>query len=81
MVSGEIRKMEGEYYFIKDDETGNEARLLVNKDANLDCSAAPIAIPGTTSQVSQQSDSQENSRPLRPATGRKTRDKSRIKRP
>lgn len=49
VVSGEIRKMAGEYYFIKDDETGNEARLLINEDANLDCSAAPIATPGTAS--------------------------------
>lgn len=29
-VSGEIRRIEGEYYFIKDDDTGNEMRLLVN---------------------------------------------------
>ena len=50
LVSGEIRKIEGEYYFIKDDEAGDEVRLLVNKDANLDCSAAPIAGAGTTSQ-------------------------------
>jgi len=50
LVSGEIRKMEGDYYFIKDDETGDEVRLLVSKDANLDCSAAPIATGGTTSQ-------------------------------
>jgi hypothetical protein len=48
VVSGEIRKVEDEYYFIKDDETGNEVRLLVNKDANLDCSAAPIATAGAT---------------------------------
>ena len=34
VVSGEIRKMEGEYYFINDDEPGDEVRLLVNKDAN-----------------------------------------------
>lgn len=50
LVSGEIRGIEGEYYFIKDDETGDEVRLLVNKDANLDCSAAPIATNGTSSQ-------------------------------
>ena len=51
LVSGEIRKIEGDYYFIKDDEAGDEVRLLVNKDANLDCSAAPIAGAGTTSQT------------------------------
>jgi len=50
LVSGEIRRIEGEYYFIKDDETGDEVRLLVNKDANLDCSAAPIKTVGTPSQ-------------------------------
>ena len=50
LVSGEIRKIEGEYYFIKDDEAGDEVRLLVNKDANLDCSAATISTAGTPSQ-------------------------------
>jgi hypothetical protein len=49
VVSGEIRKMEDAYYFIKDAETGTEVRLLVNEDANLDCSAAPIAPAGTAS--------------------------------
>lgn len=49
VVSGEIRKMEDAYYFIKDDETGTEVRLLVKEDANLDCSAAPIAPAGTAS--------------------------------
>jgi len=49
VVSGEIRRIEGEYYFITVDQTGNEVRLLVNKDANLDCSAAPIATAGTAS--------------------------------
>src|SRR5678815_1764342 len=48
-VSGEIRKIEGEYFFIKEDD-GDDVRLLVNKDANLDCSAAPIATGDTTSQ-------------------------------
>jgi hypothetical protein len=51
VVSGEIRKIEGDYYFIKEDEAGDEVRLLVNKDANLDCSTAPIAGAGTTSQT------------------------------
>jgi hypothetical protein len=50
LVSGEIRKIEGEYYFIKDDEAGDEVRLLVNKDTNLDCSAASITGAGSTSQ-------------------------------
>ena len=50
VVSGEIRKIEGDYYFIKDDEGGGEVRLLVNKDANLECSAAPNATGGITSR-------------------------------
>lgn len=50
-VSGEIRTIEGDYYFIKDDEQGNEVRLLVTKDANLDCSAAPSSAQTTSSQV------------------------------
>jgi len=49
VVSGEIWKIEGEYYFIKDDEDGGEVRLLVNQDANLDCSSAPSAATGITS--------------------------------
>lgn len=49
VVFGEIRKIEGEHYFIKDDEDGGEVRLLVNQDANLDCSAAPSAVASTTS--------------------------------
>ena len=47
-VSGEIRKIEGEYYFIQDDEAGDEVRLLVNKDANRDCSAAPVTAGETS---------------------------------
>lgn len=58
VVSGEIRKMEGAYYFITDDETGNEVRLLVNTDANLDCSAAPSASPSVTIQERQPGEQQ-----------------------
>lgn len=50
-VSGEIRKIEGDYYFIKDDEQSDEVRLLVTKDANLDCSAAPPPTQTTSSQI------------------------------
>jgi hypothetical protein len=41
-VSGEIARIDGDYYFIKDDEGGDKVRLLVTKDANRDCSAAPM---------------------------------------
>lgn len=49
-VSGEIKKIEGDYYFIKDDEQGDEVRLLVTKDANLDCSAATTPTQATSSK-------------------------------
>ncbi len=50
-VSGEIRKIEGDHYFIKDDEQGDEVRLLVTKDTNLDCSAVPTPAQATSSQT------------------------------
>src|SRR6185436_8409287 len=37
-VAGEIARIQDEYYFIKDKESGDEVRLLVNRDTNLDCS-------------------------------------------
>ncbi len=40
-VSGGIRNIRGNYYFVHDEESGDEVRLLVNHDTNLDCSAAP----------------------------------------
>lgn len=50
-VTGEIRTIEGDYYFIKDGEQDDEVRLLVTKDANLDCSAAPTPAQATSSQI------------------------------
>lgn len=50
LVSGEIRKIEREYFFIKEDEAGDEVRLLVTEDANLDCSAAPTTRAASASQ-------------------------------
>ena len=41
VVYGVIGKMQGDYYFVNDDESGDEVRLLVNNDTNLDCSATP----------------------------------------
>jgi sporulation protein YlmC with PRC-barrel domain len=40
VVHGGIRNIQGDYYFINDEESGDEVRLLVNNDTNLDCSAA-----------------------------------------
>jgi hypothetical protein len=39
-IFGGIRNIQGEYYFINDEESGDEVRLLVNNDTNLDCSAS-----------------------------------------
>jgi hypothetical protein len=36
-VPGEILKIEGPYYYVKDLESGEPVRLIVNKDTNLDC--------------------------------------------
>jgi exosome complex RNA-binding protein Csl4 len=47
-VSGGIRNIQGDHYFIKDEESGDEVRLLVNHDTNLDCSAAPVPTRGTS---------------------------------
>lgn len=50
IVSGQIGAIQGHYYFIKDEESGEEIRLLVNGDTNLDCS---IASAGTKSSSAQ----------------------------
>jgi Ni/Co efflux regulator RcnB len=50
-VTGEIQDIQGEHYFVRDEEGGGQVRLLVNKDTNLDCSAA-----STASQDSSQKD-------------------------
>jgi len=51
VVSGEISNIQGEYLFVKDDDSAAEVRLLVNKDTNLDCSAAPASTRGSSSQA------------------------------
>jgi hypothetical protein len=49
-VSGEIRNIQGNrYIFITDEESGDEVRLLVNNDTNLDCSAAETRTPSASS--------------------------------
>jgi hypothetical protein len=39
-VTGEVLKIDGERYSIRDAESGNEVALVVNRDTNLDCGAA-----------------------------------------
>ncbi len=47
VVFGEVFKVDGERYFVKDEDSGDEVRLLVNKDTNVDCGeAATIPEPG-----------------------------------
>lgn len=36
-VTGEITKIQNEYFFVKEAESGDEVRLLVNRDTNIDC--------------------------------------------
>lgn len=39
-VIGEIKKIQNEYVFLKDEESGDEVRLMVNRDTNMDCGGA-----------------------------------------
>jgi sporulation protein YlmC with PRC-barrel domain len=40
VVSGHITKIQEQFFFVKDAESGEEVRLLVNKDTNMDCGGA-----------------------------------------
>ena len=40
-VEGDIAKIDAEYYFVRKDETGEQIRLIVNADTNLNCAAMP----------------------------------------
>ena len=40
-VEGDIAKIDADYYFVRRDETGEQIRLVVNVDTNLDCGAMP----------------------------------------
>lgn len=42
-VYGDVLKIEGDNYFIKDEESGNEVKLIVNKDTNMDCGTKPTS--------------------------------------
>jgi sporulation protein YlmC with PRC-barrel domain len=47
-VSGKIKQIQGEHYFVHDEESGDEVRLLVNNDTNLTCSADEASTAGTS---------------------------------
>src|SRR5919106_6643508 len=40
-VEGEVLNIDGDYYTLKKGETGEQVRLIVNRDTNLDCAAMP----------------------------------------
>ena len=40
-VEGDIAKIDADYYFVRKDDTGEQIRLVVNADTNLDCAAMP----------------------------------------
>lgn len=42
-VEGELLKIEGQHYLVKKDQTGEQVRLVVNQDTNLDCADAPAS--------------------------------------
>jgi hypothetical protein len=39
-VSGEVLRIDGDNYFVRDRESGEEVKLIVNTDTNLDCGAS-----------------------------------------
>jgi len=47
-VSGKIGRIQGDQYFVHDEESGHEVRLLVNSDTNLICSAVEASAGGTS---------------------------------
>jgi hypothetical protein len=47
-VFGKIKQIQGDHYFVHDEESGDEVRLLVNNDTNLTCSAAEASTGGTS---------------------------------
>lgn len=62
-VTGEIRNIDGDYYFIGDEESGGEVRLLVNKDTNMDCSAVSRTSTGSSQDVIAKRQSTEQQAP------------------
>lgn len=51
-VSGKIKQIQGDHYFVRNEESGDEVRLLVNSDTNLTCSVADASTGGSsTSQL------------------------------
>jgi hypothetical protein len=53
-VLGRILRIEGDYYFVKEEESGDEVRLLVNKDTNMDCGAAQSVRGGQPDQINSE---------------------------
>jgi hypothetical protein len=53
-VLGRILRIEGNYYFVKDKESGDELRLVVNNDTNLDCGAAKSLSSAKSGQITSE---------------------------
>lgn len=53
-VIGRILRIEGKYYFVKDEESGDDVRLVVNKDTNMDCGAAKLAPSAQSGQITSE---------------------------
>ena len=51
-VTGELLKIEGTYYFVRDDESNGEIRLVVNKDTHLVCPG--LADPQQQAEITKQ---------------------------
>lgn len=60
IVSGQIVDIHGQYYFVKDEESGEEVRLLVNADTNLVCSTAPTGRRSSSAQEDVVTDYRSN---------------------
>lgn len=56
LVSGEVLRIDGDNYFVRDQESGEEVKLIVNMDTNLDCGTSAAAGSDTTARTDRQQD-------------------------
>jgi hypothetical protein len=60
LVSGEVLRIDGDNYFVRDQESGEEVKLVVNTDTNLDCGAAGNAGQGDTTMSTDRKQDQSS---------------------
>jgi hypothetical protein len=73
-VLGRILRIEGNYYFfVKDKESGDEVRLVVNNDTNLNCGAAKSLPSAKSGQITseRQHDRARGTTKTQPALGQR----------